>query len=41
MAVQHDTEKLEEFVRQNIFSTIPRPAEYKVVRYKWVFKTKL
>ena len=35
------TEELEEFIRQNLFSTIPRPIEHKVVRCKWVFKTKL
>jgi len=34
-------EELEEFIRQNLFSTIPRPIEHKVVRCKWVFKTKL
>jgi len=35
------TEELEEFVRQNIFSTVPRPIGQKVIGCKWVFKTKL
>jgi len=34
-------EELEEFVRQNLFSTVPRPIERKVIGCKWVFKTKL
>jgi len=34
-------EELEEFVRQNLFITVPRPAGRKVVGCKWVFKTKL
>jgi len=34
-------EELEEFVRQNLFSTVPRPIGRKVIGCKWVFKTKL
>jgi len=34
-------EELEEFARQNLFSTIPRPIGRKVIGCKWVFKTKL
>lgn len=33
--------ELEEFVRQNLFSTVPRPIGQKVIGCKWVFKTKL
>jgi len=35
------TKELEEFVRQNLFSTVPRPVRCKVIGCKWVFKTKL
>ena len=34
-------EELEEFVRQNPFSAVPRPIGRKVIGCKWVFKTKL
>ena len=34
-------EELEEFVRQYLFSTVPRPIGRKVIGCKWVFKTKL
>jgi len=34
-------EELEEFERQNLFSTVPRPIGRKVIGCKWVFKTKL
>jgi len=34
-------EELEEFVRQYLFSTVPRPIGWKVIGCKWVFKTKL
>jgi len=34
-------EELKEFVRQNLFSTVPRPIGQKVIGCKWVFKTKL
>jgi len=34
-------EELNEFVRQNLFSTVPRPIGRKVIGCKWVFKTKL
>jgi len=34
-------EELEEFVRQNLFSTMPRPIGQKVTGCKWVFKMKL
>jgi len=34
-------EELEKFVRLNLFSTVPRPVEHKVIECKWVFKTKL
>jgi len=34
------TEELKEFVRQNLFSTVPRPVGHKVIGCKWVFKTK-
>jgi len=33
--------ELEEFVRQNLFSTVSRPVGHKVIGCKWVFKTKL
>jgi len=33
--------ELEEFVRQNLFSTVDKPTGRKVVGCKWVFKTKL
>ena len=35
------TGELEEFERQNLFSTVPRPIGQKVIGCKWVFKTKL
>ena len=34
-------EELKEFVRQYLFSTVPRPTGWKVIGCKWVFKTKL
>ena len=34
-------EELEEFVRQYLFSTVPRPIGRKVIGCKWIFKTKL
>jgi len=34
-------EELEEFVRQRLFSVVPRPIGRKVVGCKWIFKTKL
>ena len=34
-------EELEEFIRQNLFSTVNKLTERKVVGCKWVFKTKL
>ena len=33
--------ELEKFIRQNLFSTVPRPVGHKVIGCKWVFKTKL
>jgi len=35
------TEELEEFVRQKLFSIVPKPIGRKVIGCKWVFKTKL
>jgi len=35
------TEELEEFVRQKLFSIVPKPIGCKVISCKWVFKTKL
>jgi len=33
--------ELEAFVKQELFSTVLKPIECKVIGYKWVFKTKL
>jgi len=35
------TEELKEFMRQKLFSVVPRPIGRKVIGCKWVFKTKL
>ena len=35
------TEELEAFVKQELFSTVLKPIEHKVIECKWIFKTKL
>ena len=35
------TEKIEQFICQNIFDMVSKPEDHKVVHCKWVFKTKL
>jgi len=34
-------EELKAFIKQELFSIVPKPVEHKVIECKWVFKTKL